>query len=117
MSIYFKQIFIIAAALVTLMSISYVKRLSDSRSEYFSLIVFALLGMMVMVSASDLITLYIGLELMSISFIVLTSFDKKNIKSTEAGTKYVLISAMSTAALLYGMSLLYGQAVLLNMGI
>lgn len=106
--LYFKQLFIISAALVTLMSINYVKRLSDSRSEYFAIIIFALLGMMVMASANDLITLYIGLELMSISFIILTAYDKRNIKSTEAGTKYILLSSISSAGLLYGMSLLYG---------
>lgn len=107
-STYFKQIFIISAILVTLMSISYVKRLTDSKSEFFVIIIFAALGMMVMASANDLITLYIGLELMSICFIILTAYDKKSIKSAEAGTKYVLLSAMSTAVLLYGMSLLYG---------
>lgn len=107
-SIYFKQIFIISAALVSLMSISYVKKLTDSRSEFFALMIFAALGMMVMASANDLITLYIGLELMSISFVILTAYDKKNIKSTEAGTKYILLSSMSTGVLLYGMSLLYG---------
>lgn len=108
MAVYFKQLFIISAILVTLMSINYVKKLSDSRSEYFAIIIFAVLGMMVMASANDLITLYIGLELMSISFIILTAYDKKNIKSTVAATKYVLLSAISTAGLLYGMSLLYG---------
>lgn len=107
-SIYFKQLFIISAALVTLMSTSYVKKLTDSRSEFFTIIVFATLGMMVMASSNDLITLYIGLETMSISFIILTSYDKQNMKSTEAGTKYVLLNAMSSAVLLYGMSLLYG---------
>jgi NADH-quinone oxidoreductase subunit N len=107
-SIYFKQIFMISAALVSLMSISYVKKLTDSRSEFFALMIFATLGMMVMASANDLITLYIGLELMSISFVILTAYDKKNIKSTEAGTKYILLSSMSTGVLLYGMSLLYG---------
>lgn len=107
-STYFKQIFIIAAMLVTLMSVSYVKNLTDSKSEFFVIMIFALLGMMVMASANDLITLYIGLELMSISFIILTAYDKKSIKSTEAGTKYVLLNAMSTAILLYGASLLYG---------
>lgn len=107
-STFFKQIFIIAASLVTLMSVSYVKTLTDSKSEFFVIMIFALLGMMVMVSANDLITLYIGLELMSISFIILTAYHKKNIKSTEAGIKYVLLNAMSSAILLYGMSLLYG---------
>lgn len=113
-STYFKQIFIISAIMVTLMSISYVKRLTDSRSEFFVIIIFAALGMMIMASANDLITLYIGLELMTISFIILTAYDKKNIKSAEAGTKYILISAMSTGVLLYGMSLLYGLSGSVN---
>lgn len=108
MSTYFKQMFIIAAILVTLMSTSFVKTLSDSRDEFFIIIIFATLGMMVMSSANDLITLYIGLELMAISFIILTAFNKKSMKSSEAGTKYVLLSSISTAILLYGMSLLYG---------
>ena len=113
-STYFKQIFLISAAMVSLMSISYVKKLTDSRSEFFVIMIFATLGMMVMASANDLITLYIGLELMSISFIILTAYEKKSIKSTEAGTKYVLLSAMSTAILLYGMSLLYGLSGSVN---
>lgn len=107
-STYFKQIFLISAILVTLMSTSYVKELSDSKSEFFIIIVFATLGMMVMASANDLVTLYIGLELMTISLVVLTAYNKRSMRSTEAGTKYVLLSAMSTAVLLYGMSLLYG---------
>jgi len=90
------------------MSITYVKRLSDSRSEFFALSIFALLGMMIMASSNDFITLYIGLELMTISFIILTAFDKLSLKSTEAGIKYILLSAMSSAVLLYGMSLMYG---------
>jgi NADH-quinone oxidoreductase subunit N len=108
MSWYFKQIFIISAALVSLISVSYVKKLSDSKSEFFAIIIFAVLGMMVMASANDLITFYVGLELMSLSFIILTAYDKKSLKSAEAGTKYILLSAISTAVLLYGMSFLYG---------
>jgi NADH-quinone oxidoreductase subunit N len=108
LSIFFKQLFLLSAALVSLMSISYVKNLTDSRSEFFAIMIFAVLGMMVMASANDLITLYIGLELMSISFIILTAYNKSSMKSTEAGMKYVLLNAMSSAVLLYGMSLLYG---------
>lgn len=107
-SIYFKQIFIMSAILVTLMSISYVKKLNEGGSEFFTLIIFALVGMMVMVSSNDLITLYIGIEIMSLSFIVLTAIDKTNIKSTVAGTKYILLSGINSAVLLYGMSFLYG---------
>lgn len=110
LSLYFKRVFIAAAIMVTLMSITYVKRLSDGKDEFFALSTFALLGMMVMISSNDFITLYIGLELMSISFVILSAFDKANLKSTEAGTKYVLLSAMSSALLLYGMSLIYGMS-------
>ncbi len=113
-STFFKQLFIISAALVSLMSVSYVKNLTDGRSEFFVIMIFAALGMMVMASANDLITLYIGLELMSISFIILTAFEKKSIKSTEAGTKYVLLNAMSSAMLLYGMSFIYGLSGSVN---
>jgi NADH-quinone oxidoreductase subunit N len=108
LSISFKQIFLIAAILVSMMSLSYVKNLTDSKSEFFTISVFALLGAMIMSSSSDFITLYIGVELMSISFIILTAFEKKSIKSTEAGIKYILLSGVSSAVLLYGMSLLYG---------
>jgi NADH-quinone oxidoreductase subunit N len=107
-STYFKQIFIIAATLVTLMASSYVKNLIEGRSEFFTIIIFATLGMMIMSSATDLVTLYVGLELMSISFIILTAINRQSIKSTEAGIKYVLLNAMSSAILLYGMSILYG---------
>lgn len=107
-SVFFKQVFLISAILVTIISLNYTSKFADSSNEFFTIIIFALLGMMVLSSANDLITLYIGLELMSISFIILTAFDRTNIKSTEAGTKYVLLSAMSSAVLLYGMSMLYG---------
>ena len=114
MSIYFKQIFIISAILVTLMAVSFVKKHMESRSEFFALIIFALLGMMIMVSSNDLITLYIGIEIMSLSFIILTAIDKANIKSTVAGTKYILLSGINSAVLLYGMSFLYGVSGSVN---
>lgn len=106
-ALYLKQMFLISGILVMLMSLNYVKKL-ENKAEFFTLMVFAILGMMVMASAHDLITLYIGLELMSMTFIILTAFNTSSLKSTEAGMKYVLLSAMSSAILLYGMSLLYG---------
>ncbi|MCR4435213.1 MAG: NADH-quinone oxidoreductase subunit N [Clostridiales bacterium] len=108
LSKYFKEIFMIAAILVILMSLSYTKRFREGKGEYFSILLFALLGMMVMVSSNDFITLYIGLELMTISFVILTAFDRSSLKSSEAGVKYVLLSAMSSAVLLYGLSIFYG---------
>lgn len=109
-SLYFKQIFLMGSILVMLMSINYTKRLESYRSEFFSLGIFALAGMMIMVSANDLIALYMGLELMTISFAVLTAYETTNLKSSEAGMKYILLSAMSSGLLLYGMSILYGMS-------
>lgn len=113
-SIYFKQIFIISSALITLMSVSFIKKHMESRSEYFALIIFALLGMMFMVSSNDLITLYIGIEIMSLTFIILSAIDKANLKSTVAGTKYILLSGINSAILLFGMSYLYGASGSVN---
>lgn len=107
-ALYFKQLFLIAAIFTAIMSLTSTPRFKENGGEYFSIMTFALLGMMVMASANDFITLYIGLELMSISFVILTGYDKSSLKSAEAGTKYVLLSAMSSAILLYGLSLLYG---------
>lgn len=106
-SVFFKQIFLIGAVLVTIMSIGY-KKMQENRVEFFSLMVFTLPGMMIMASATDFITLYIGLELMTITFVILTAFDISSVKSSEAGLKYIILSAMSSAVLLYGMSLIYG---------
>ncbi len=104
---FFKQVFLMGAILVTIMSIGY-NRLQESKGEFFSLVVFTLPGMMAMVSANDFITLYVGLELMTITFVVLTAIDTASVKSSEAGIKYILLSAMSSGVLLYGMSVIYG---------
>lgn len=106
-SIFFKQIFLVAAILVTLGSIRYVEKMG-SQAEYYSMLVFATLGMMVMASAGDFLTLYLGLELMTISFIILVCYKKTDSKSVEAGIKYVLLASLSSAVLLFGLSLVYG---------
>ncbi len=105
---FFKRLFLVAAILVTISSLPFVKKLGYNEGDFFSLLVFATLGMMVLVSAGELITLYLGLELMTISFYILVSFKKKDAKSCEAGIKYIILSAMSSALLLYGLSLVYG---------
>lgn len=107
---FFKQLFLVAAILVSVASLDYINRLGYNQAEFFSLLVFATLGMMVLASAGDLISLYIGLELMTITFIVLTAFRKRDAKGAEAGVKYVILGAMSSAILLYGLSLVYGSA-------
>ena len=105
---FFKQLVLISAILVVLVSIEYIGKLGYYQSEYYSLLVFITLGMMMMVSAGDLVTFYVGLELMTITFIVLTAFIKNRPTSTEAGLKYLILGAMSSGILLYGLSLLYG---------
>ncbi|MEN7537089.1 NADH-quinone oxidoreductase subunit NuoN [Aurantiacibacter flavus] len=86
----------------------YFDRLGEMRAEYPVLVLFAALGMSIMVSASDLLTLYIGLELNSLSAYVLASFLRTNEKSAEAGLKYFVLGALASGILLFGMSLTYG---------
>jgi len=105
---FFKLVFLAAGILVSLSATHYVSCISSNRGEFFALLVTATLGMMVMASAGDFVTLYIGLELMTISFYILTSYLSGNAKSSEAGLKYLILGAMSSAVLLYGMSLVYG---------
>ncbi|MHB1421100.1 MAG: NADH-quinone oxidoreductase subunit N [Bacillota bacterium] len=109
-STFFKQLFLSSAILVSIASFEAVKKHGENQGEFYSLLVFALLGMEVMASAGDLITLYVGLELMAITFVILSCFKRKDGKSAEAGIKYVILSAMSSAILLYGLSLIFGLA-------
>ncbi|MBC7325278.1 MAG: NADH-quinone oxidoreductase subunit N, partial [Moorella sp. (in: Bacteria)] len=106
-AIFFKVTFLVAAFLVALGSQRYVDRIGD-QCEYYSMLLFATLGMLVMASAGDFITLYLGLELMTIAFIILVCFKRTNARSLEAGIKYILLAGMSSAVLLYGLSLVYG---------
>ncbi|MGQ9557229.1 MAG: NADH-quinone oxidoreductase subunit N [Desulfurispora sp.] len=105
---FFKLTFLVAAALVVLGSQGFVDRQLGGWSEYYSTLVFATLGMVVMASAGDFMTMYLGLELMTIAFIILVCFRRTDGKSVEAGMKYVLLAGMSSAVLLYGLSLVYG---------
>lgn len=108
-SVFFKQLFLIAAVLVSLAATLYVKKIGTNYGEFFIMMVFATLGMMVLSSAGDFITLYLGLETMTISFYILTGFRKDDSKSVEAGVKYLILGALSSGVLLYGLSLVYGM--------
>jgi len=105
---FFKITFLVAAFLVVLGSMRYVDSHLGGQSEYYSIMIFATLGMMVMTSANDFMTMYLGLELMTIAFFILVCFRRLEAKSLEAGMKYVLLAGMSSAVLLYGLSLIYG---------
>lgn len=108
-STYFKLIFIINLVLTVLISLRYIHREKAGYGEYYSLLVFATSGMMLMASAKDLIILYLGLELMALSTYILAGIKRHDIKSNEAAIKYFLLGAFSSALLLYGISLLYGM--------
>lgn len=112
----FKAIFLIAAALAIGISTRFLDIEGEQHGEYYSLILFATLGMMFIACSYDLISLYISLELMALTFYVLVAFTKREKKSNEAAMKYFLLGAFSSGVLLYGMSLIYGIAGSTNIG-
>ncbi|MBI2822426.1 MAG: NADH-quinone oxidoreductase subunit N [Acidobacteria bacterium] len=107
-SLFFQLIVLIAAALTILMSYRYLDVEGQQHGEYYALILFATSGMTFMVAALDLVTIFVGLELMSVSVYVLVGLLRSDPRSNEAALKYFLLGAFSTGVLLYGMSLLYG---------
>jgi NADH-quinone oxidoreductase subunit N len=105
----FSKVVIYAAAAISLVAaMGWFGRDRDYRAEYPVLILFAAVGMGMMVSATDLITLYVGLELQSLAAYVLASFQRSDARSAEAGLKYFVLGALASGILLYGISLLYG---------
>jgi NADH-quinone oxidoreductase subunit N len=103
-----KIVIFAAAAVAMLMAMGWFGRDRDYRAEYPVLILFSAVGMSIMVSASDLLTLYVGLELQSLAAYVLASFQRSDTRSAEAGLKYFVLGALASGILLYGISLLYG---------
>jgi len=107
---FFKVLFLSAAVLIFAMAGRYTDWFGQRKSEWFSFMLFATLGMMVMASSGDLITLYIGLEMMTISFYILSAYLLNDGLSAEAGLKYLILGALSSAVLLFGMSLIYASS-------
>lgn len=101
---------LLSAAAVLIMGQEYMSRRGILRFEYPLLVTLAVVGMMVMVSAGDLMALYMGLELQSLALYVVASLRRDSVKSTEAGMKYFVLGALSSGLLLYGASLVYGFA-------
>lgn len=104
---FFKLLFLIAAGLVILASQDYVSKFARFQGEYYALILISAIGMMLLATTGELISIYIALELSSISLYILTGF-LKDPKSSEAGLKYLLLGAVASATLLYGMALVFG---------
>ncbi len=107
-SLYFKLLLYLATGLVLLLSFHFLRVERLNHTEYYLFILFALCGMMLMVSAADLISLYVGLELMSLSVYLLTGYLRTTLSANEAALKYLVLGALSSATLLYGISFIYG---------
>ncbi len=105
---FLKVLALIGSAAAILMSIDYAEREHEQRFEYSVLIVLSTLGMLMLISAADLIALYLGLELMSLPLYVVAASHRSSLRSSEAGLKYFVLGALSSGMLLYGASLTYG---------
>lgn len=105
---YFSLLFMSSALLTILLSKDYLIKFGAHYGEYYAIILFATVGMILMATAADFIVLFLGVELMSICLYILAGFMRKNLKSNEAALKYFLLGAFITGFLLYGIALLYG---------
>ncbi|MDP1670840.1 MAG: proton-conducting transporter membrane subunit, partial [Alphaproteobacteria bacterium] len=105
---YAKILILLGSGVMLIMAQGYLKRENMDRFEFPVLVLLATLGMMMMVSAGDLISLYMGLELQSLALYVLAAFKRDSQRATEAGLKYFVLGALASGMLLYGASLIYG---------
>jgi len=105
---FLKLLALTGSAVAILMSIEFLGATGQQKFEYPVLILLSTTGMMALISAADLIALYLGMELMSLSLYVIAAIDRDNVRSTEAGLKYFVLGALSSGMLLYGCSLIYG---------
>lgn len=109
-SLFLSFILIIATSFVILLSMKYISLQDANHGEFYSLLLFALSGMMIMVSSSDLLVIFLGLEVLSISSYALAGLRRKDEKSSEAAIKYFLLGSFASAFLIYGLALLYGAS-------
>lgn len=112
---FFEIVFVVSAALTVLLSKTYLEREGVHFGEFYALIIFSTIGMMLMASARDLMVLFIGLELMSISLYVLAGYVRRDARSNEASLKYFLLGAFATGFFLFGISLVYGASGTTNL--
>jgi NADH-quinone oxidoreductase subunit N len=114
LAVFFKRLFLMAAILVLFIAAEFSSRIAAAASEYYSLILFALAGMLLAASANDFVMLFVSLELITITFYVLVSFQRSQIASLEAGVKYLILSALSSAFLIFGIALVWGTTGEMN---
>ncbi len=116
LALFFKRFFLLAALVVLLMSVEFADQIEAGIAEFYALILFALSGMLFASSANDFSLLFVSLELITVSFYVLTSFQRARLTSLEAGVKYLIIGALSTSFTVFGIALVYGTSGKLNFG-
>jgi len=107
---YFNIIFLLGAFLAVIIARDYLSNTNKYSNEFFALILFSTSGMMILSSAKEFMSLFLGFEIMSISVYILSAFNRKSARSTEAGIKYLILGGFSSAILLYGIALLYGAS-------
>ncbi|MGR3220487.1 MAG: NADH-quinone oxidoreductase subunit N [Candidatus Anammoxibacter sp.] len=107
-SIFFNVVILLSTALILMMSGSYLRREDINYGEYYCLLLFATVGMIIMTSGSSLLMIFLGLEVLSISLYILAGFKRDNVRSTEAALKYFLLGAFTTGFLLFGIAFIYG---------
>jgi NADH-quinone oxidoreductase subunit N len=114
MSDVLKLMIYLGTSLIFVYSRQYIQLRNMYRGEFYALVLFSVVGMMIMVSGQNMLTLYIGLELLSLSLYALVALDRDNAKATEAAMKYFVLGALASGMLLYGMSMIYGMTGSLN---
>ena len=108
LAIFFKRFFLITTILVLFLSSEFAGKISTSITEYYSLIIFALVGMLFAASSNDFAMLFVSIELITVTFYVLVSYQRRKIASLEAGVKYLIIGALSSAFMVFGIALIWG---------
>ncbi|HTI72709.1 MAG TPA: NADH-quinone oxidoreductase subunit N [Candidatus Limnocylindria bacterium] len=107
---FFKVFFLAAGAIVLLMSAEYSGRFGTASTEFYALVLFALVGMMLAASANDFVLMYVALELITVTFYILTSYQRNRSASLEAGVKYLIMGALSSGFMVFGIALVFGTA-------
>ena len=114
LALFFKRFFLLAAIAVLVMSVEFADRIETGISEFYALLLFALAGMMFSASANDFSLLFVSIELITVTFYILTSFQRNRLLSLEAGVKYLILGALSSAFMVYGIALIFGITGKLN---
>jgi NADH-quinone oxidoreductase subunit N len=110
MARFFKAFFLLAGMVVLIMSVDFAPSIGSGLSEFFALVIFALVGMLFAASANDLVLLFVSLELITVTFYVLNSFQRSRVASLEAGIKYLILGAVASGFMVFGIALIFGTA-------